>query len=171
MPSTITSLYDAGAQLLAACVDALDLTPAGAPARRYVSDGPVAFDCEQVTVEFTNIGQGDTAPLAPPLQPGRRALIASLGIIGMQVIATRCVPILEKNAKAPAVAKITLSAEKVAADGWALWNHLHQAIHDGTLFPGCQGVIIQPALPINTSGGIGGWILNLRVPLDGIPPA
>lgn len=167
MPSTVDALYQAGADLLAACVDALNLTADGAPARQYVSDGPVALDCEQITVEFTSIGQADTIPISPPLVPARRVLVASLGMVGMQAVATRCVPTVDANGRPPTVAQIAASGQIVAADGWALWNHLHQAIHAGTLFPGCQGVLILPMLPIPTSGGVGGWTVQVRVPMDG----
>lgn len=169
MASTITSLYDAAAALLAAAVAALDLTDARAPARFYVSDGPVALDCEQVTVEVAGIGQADTAPQSPFLEPGRRPLIASLGLVALKITATRCVPVVSDSGRPPSVAAIQASAQKVLADGWSIWNYLHQQIRDGALFPGCQGVFIDPAQPIGTSGGVGGWTLTVRVPLDGIP--
>lgn len=171
MASTVDSLYQAGADLLAACVAALDLTTARAPERAYVSDGPVALDCEQVTVHFANLAQADTSPSAPVLQPARRLLGASLAVLGMVITATRCVPVVSNEGRPPTVAAIQESALVVAQDVWALWNHLHQQIRDGSLFPGCQGVYIDPALPINTSGGVGGWTLTVRVPMEGIPPA
>jgi hypothetical protein len=167
--STVDSLYQAGADLLAACVAALNLTATGAPTRVYVADGPVALDCEQVTVHFASIGQADTSPSSPALQPARRAVTASVGVAGMIVTATRCVPVVSQEGRPPSASAIEASARVIAADGWAIWNHLHNEVRAGSLFAGCQGLYIDPALPITPSGGVGGWTLAVRLPLEGIP--
>lgn len=170
MASTAASLYDACAELLAAAAASLT----DPPARQYVSPGPVALDCEQLTVHAAPISLADTDPSGPGvLQGARRASGVSVNLVGLVVTVVRCVPTIEEPSKGrlviPSVTTLDASARIVLADGWQLWNGIKQRHRANTLLPGsCRDVFIDPAIPITPSGGLGGWFLTVRTNLDGI---
>lgn len=165
MATTASSLYDACAELLAAAVASLT----DPPGRQYVSPGPVALDCEQLTVHAALIALADTDPSSPSLQPSRRAVGASVNLVALVITVVRCVPTISESGNPPPVDKLDASAQIVLADGWQLWNGIKQAHRAGSLLPGnCRDVFIEPCLPITPSGGIGGWQLTVRTNLDGI---
>jgi hypothetical protein len=58
-------------------------------------------------------------------------------------------------------------AEQIAADGWALWNHVFNLHCAGQLFSECGGVYWDGLRSVTPSGGCGGWVMQVRVELDG----
>ena len=63
------------------------------------------------------------------------------------------------------------AAAQLNADAWALWNHLYNLVCAGQLFTFCNGVFWDGLRSIAPQGGCGGWVLNLRVALDGYEEA
>jgi hypothetical protein len=59
------------------------------------------------------------------------------------------------------------SADQINADGWALWNHLFNMVRADLLFTLCGEVFWDGLRSITPSGGCGGYVLQLRVELDG----
>jgi len=158
-------------ELLDACIDSLDTIPdfaaalAGAPDRSFVSPGLPALDCcDQLTVHVP-------AVLDTPLFPGGLAegkkCAARKTLIGLQVTITRCIPVMGEGEEWPTAADMEASAAQLNADAWALWNHLYNLVCADQLFTLCGEVFWDGLRSIAPSGGCGGWVLNLRVTLDG----
>lgn len=152
--------------LLEVAVDALDSIPtfdpglAGAPDRSYVSPGMPSFDCcDQLTVHIPGVNELPQANNTH--QQGARK-----NIVIFTVTATRCIPSLE-NGNIPEAAEITAAAAQTNADGWALWNHIWNAIRSGELFSICGPVSWDGLRAINPSGGCGGYVLTLRAEVEG----
>lgn len=169
-----TDLYDACFDLLVAAAEAVGTTPGGAIDRAYVSPGPPAWDCEQLTVHAGGPAVGDTAPLQPPLQPGHRvAGTGMVNIVEMTVTVLRCctpVPTSEgEGIIIPSAQGIAEAAELSLADLWAIWNHVATRKRNGTLFPPAKTreMFFDPAVALNTQGGCSGWQIQMRVQLDG----
>ena len=163
--------FDAALELLNACQAALATTPGGAIDRAYVSPGLPAFDCcPQITVHAGGTGEGDTAPLAPPLSPGHRANVqGTVPMLQLTVTVIRCSPVWEENAKQPpSPAALQAAAEVTYNDVWAIWSLLRDAKRAETLFaPASREFFFDPAFPVLTSGGCAGWQLPFRVALGG----
>jgi hypothetical protein len=172
-------LQDLAEELLAASVEALDTIPSyapglvGAPAHTYVSPGEPAADncCDsegQLTVHVTQVAEFTTEPLG--LAVGQRASRhIRLNEAGLVVTIFRCVPSPKEGLtyQPPSAAELTASADQLNADAWSLWNHLYNMIDAGTLLSKCSFVFMEILRSLPPSGGCGGWILGIRIRLDG----
>jgi hypothetical protein len=169
--STVDSLNDLCVQMLAAIEAALATTDAGVPGRQFVSAGTPAFDCcPFFCVHSLTLGLADTQPLFPPLEPAQRAHRASVNLAALHAYVIRCVPVSNDAGVPPAAADLTASGKAINQDGWAVWNHLKQAVRDKTLFPGTKtDVFFDGAVALDPAGGCGGWLFTVRVELGGIP--
>ena len=167
-PLDLDSLCDA---ILAAAIDALDSIPGfaagleGAPPRTFVTDGQPALACPQLTVNVNPIREAATAPLG--LGAGtRHKQDFRKNHVGIQVWATRCRPQdIPQNAAA-----MTAHAAQHNADGWALWNYLWNVNRAGSSDPLvtlCDEWFMDSLTPLQPSGLLSGWTLNLRVELAG----
>jgi len=155
-------------EFLDACIDALDTVPdfapglGGAPERRYISPGQSADDCcPQLTVWAQSVIE---SPRTPGAATGKSAITGQINTINVIARIIRCV---ETKGDPPPVASLAASAEQINADGWALWNSLYNDVRAGTLFSMCSEVFWDGLRSITPSGGCGGWVLSLRVELDG----
>jgi hypothetical protein len=164
-------LYDTAHDLLLASAEALDTIPDllgtafdGAPERQFISPGNVVHDCcEQLAVWVNPIGTGARSPgtFAPDMQIIRPTF---------RVHSTRCVPtgtIVAKRYVPPDAALISLAAEQVDADGWALWNHIFNLINADLLFQKCLDLVNWSMAALTPSGGCAGWEMQFTVGLDG----
>lgn len=135
------------------------------PERRYVADGLVAFDCEQVTVEVrrTFPSSGDVRQeTAAPMQyeTGRGAEIA--------VTILRCAPTVTDDSGEPAVpdiAEIEASALAKLADAEMVPQALREGHRDG-LLPGCGGVAFMGWRSLGPDGGLAGGETLMRLAID-----
>lgn len=168
--STVASLNDRAGELLQAVVDALDTTPARAPADRFVSPGTPAFDCcPFVCVQTLTLGLADTAPLQPPLQPAQRAQLGNVNLATLVAYIVRCVPVPDDGGNPPSAAALTAAGTTMNADGWAVWNHLKKAVAGQTLFAGCRSfVYFDGGIALDPAGGCGGWTFTVRLEIAGI---
>lgn len=165
-------LYDLCREFLEACAEACTIAPAGAIDRAYVSPGMPAFDCcPQLTVHAGGPQQADTAPLAPPLQPGHREQTTqALILVQMTATVIRCSPTLELDGSPtmPDPALLDASAAETLGDVWTIWNHLATLKRTDALWgPKTREVFFDAAIPVMTSGGCAGWQIPVRVQLDG----
>lgn len=159
--------------LLAASVAALDTIPTfapglgGAPERSYVSPGEPAADCcPQLTVHSTGINEENTDPFGS----GKRIILGRLNQVALMVTIFRCVPVSNntlKGVEPPAVVDEEAASEQMSADAWALWNHIPNMIRAGLLFEKCKPVFMDGMRALPQQGGCGGWIMLIRVTLDG----
>lgn len=170
-----TDLHAVALEFLAACAAALDAeTAAGAPARQFVSHGPPAWDCcpmlavhvGTAQVAATRVGTG-------ALAPGHR--IALTGLVQQPTLTAtilRCHPYTEDGDPVdPAL--LTLEAAETNADLWAIRNWIPARVNDGSLFTGgaCREVELDTAVALTVEGLCAGWLIPLRLTLDGyLPP-
>lgn len=137
MPA-VKALADA---VLAAAVASLAEEGRPAFSRSFVSDGAVAYDCEQLAVEVETIGQGLPGGFATGPLDNATGFVASLA-----VHAVRCAPPMGANGSAPTPAQIDASATSVMGDASALLDALRDlavscrsVLVTGLTFPGPQG--------------------------------
>jgi hypothetical protein len=167
-------LHELVEEMLAADVEALNTIPtfaaelAGAPARAFPSPGIPVWDCcEQLTVHVDGIGENATSPAG--LATGRRHVHGRINLPGLITTVTRCVPVVGGTQldALPSIESMTAAARQINADGWALWNHIYNMLQGGTLLARCHEVYWEGLRAVAPSGGCGGWVLTLRVQLDG----
>lgn len=174
VPSTVDTLYDLAAELLGFCAAALDTLPVGAPDRQYVSIGPPAFDCEQLTVHVLQVGEAATSPANTPLDRMRRAVtVPRIDLSFMVVTIVRdCYPGPSgANAnRPPEVADLDAAARIISADGWLLWNIVPAALAAGELWGACNFTGWEPMQPVPAQGKVAGWTFPLQVKIDGFTP-
>lgn len=164
-------------EYLEACALAVASTPGGAIDRVFVSPGMPAFDCPeaQLTVHAGGPAQADTAPLAPPLQPGHRDdYSVVVNLVALTATVYRCAPVIAQVGDMfvfPEPSEMEAAAEFTNADVWAIWNVVRRRYRDGLLFTTPNGrkraLFFDPAVPLLTSGGTAGWQIQIRVQLDG----
>lgn len=167
-----TDLFDLCAEYLAACQAALAGTPGGAIERAYVSPGSPVIDCPaQLTVHAGGSSEASTAPLSPPLSPGHRGRVqGAVYLARMTATVARCVPVFTEDGEAPAAVDLEAAANMTSADVWAIWNHIRTECMAGALFAspsGMREVLLDDAIPLDPSGGVAGWLIPIRVQLDG----
>lgn len=166
--ATVDDLNDVAEAFLSASTDALDLTPAGAPGRRYVSPGEPALDCcGQLTVWVQTVGDA-------PLNAGPGALARSKAInrgtqpqVTLFVQATRCADMELDTNKLPDPLALQAAAVTINRDVWALRCHLMDELRNGDLAKICSGAEFIGAVALVPQGGCVGWTLSFRYPVDG----
>lgn len=168
----ISDLQTTCEELLAAAVAALDTIPAsapglaGAPERSFVSPGQPAFDCcDQLTVHAAAALEAATSPGG--LATGRRDAGMRENLVTLVVTITRCIHTIGNDGDFPTPAEMQGDATQMNADGWALWNYVWNLMRSGDLFSLCQAKYWDGLRAVNPSGGCSGWVLTLRVRLDG----
>lgn len=170
-----TDLYSIAREYLDAVNGALALSVGGPISRTYVAPGPPAWDCEQATVHVGGPLEADTAPLAPPLAMGlRTAVVGAVYMTNLTATVIRCVPTVEEKGNLlhwPDPADMEAAAQATLADVWTIWAHIRTQWLDGLLFTRPDGeprdLILNPAVPLPTQGGYGGWQVEVLVQLDG----
>lgn len=167
----IASLHDAVVELLAASADALDTIPLfdptleGAPDRQVITAGqPVMDCCDQLAATATQVLD---APLAPGGLAAGRKIAGKINHVAMAVTITRCYPMPDENGQPPTTDEQTEAARQINADGWALWNHLYNMWRADLLFTFCDELFFDSMRPLGPSGGCAGWVLQIRISLDG----
>lgn len=172
-----TDLYDLAAALLAAAASSLDEITAplvGAPDRQYVYYGVPSDDCcEQLVVYVNPITELGTGLAEGPNQAGKRHSRAWLNQVMFSIQTGRCVPTVEVVASKPVLpelADIDAATQQHLADGWALWNGIHNRVAAGDLFGSCTNVVFDP-LNERTPSDCAGWTMNIRAVVFGYQPA
>lgn len=162
-------LFTLAGGFLDACVEALDTIPTfapglgGAPARSFVSPGQPAFDCcDQLTVHVAAVNELSPTAYGEKARIGHRT-----NMVTLVATSTRCIPVISDSGNIPSVTDMEAAAEQIDADGWALWNHVWNLIRADLLFTLCGQIYWDGLRSINPQGGCGGWVLQLRVELDG----
>lgn len=169
-----SDLYDTCRELLDAATVALNGSPAGVPARRFVSAGLPAFDCSQLSVHVggatPGLMEGYTAPVDPPMVVGlRTGVTAAVNLVQMTITVVRCIDgVPDDRGNPPSPVKLDNDAQKTLADLWVIWNSLRTQKLAGTLYPPeHRFFFFDPALALPISGGMAGWQIPTRVQLDG----
>lgn len=169
-----SDLYDLASDLLTTCISALNWTE-----RAYVSNGPPPFECcPQLTVHYApfNRDYAISAPTpSPAISQAMRSKRGSMNAINLVITVLECVPTVKLSGKTtivwPDVSDIDAATLKMTSDVWLLWNILQELWRSEQLFGGrCRPMDIGPAQPLVDQGGCGGWLISLRVQLDGYRP-
>lgn len=165
-------LWNLANEYLTACATAVASTPGGAPGRVYVSPGPPAWDCEQLTVHVGGPAVADTFPLQPSLAALHRVAVqGQVDLISLTATILRCVPTLTQQGKFPPDSALDAASQQTLADLWAIWNYVRRGKSTGALFPPKEREFgFDPAISMNLQGGFGGWQVTIRVQLDGYMP-
>lgn len=175
-------LHDLAEAVLDEAVEALDSIPdfdptlEGAPERYFVSPGIPVADfvgrdcCSQIAVWVTPTTEGDTTPAGPDAGM-RSSRFAWINYVGLNIAASRCIPTGDSSAVGiytpPSAAVLTEASRQLNADGWALWNHMHNAVHAERILAHCDQVFIDGITAAIPSGGCAGWLLTMRAALGG----
>ena len=166
-------LHALAEEYLAACVEALDTIPdlaglGGSPPRSFVTHGrPVLDCCDQLTVNVDNVVESPTGRV-----PGATSKSTKTGwtnLVALVATISRCIPVPDTHGNLPPVADMVASSTQLNADNWALWNHVHNLVAAGLLFDQCGEVYFDGIRALQPSGGCAGWVMQVRVSLDGYP--
>lgn len=168
-------LFAAAQELLAAAAAALVEAPAGSIAYQAIWPGLPSYDCAPALfVHAGGTSFADTYPLQPPLQPMQQMVTTGeVNLLALTITVIRCVPVIEQEQQSvllPSPQIITDAAEDIYGDLWAIWNYLKNQHRAGLLFQrpsGRREFRFDPAVPVRTSGGVGGWEIPVRVELSG----
>lgn len=161
--------------VLNASIAALDTIPGfapgleGAPGRAILTPGPPVFDCcPQLSVNANTTREAAAEPLG--LAAGTRHRINQWkNLVGIQVWSARCLADAQ-GARAPTPEALMAVSEQVNADGWALWNYLHNVNRPGSTDPIvslCDEWYMDSMTPLQPSGGCAGWLVSIRAELAG----
>lgn len=160
-------------EYLDVCVIALDAgVPGGAPARRFVANGPPVWDCcPQLTVHVGGPAVAETAVTRGALGAGHRVTTTGfVNMVSLTATVLRCAPVLDGNAL-PSPDSLQDAAATMNADLWAIWNTVSTRKRADLLFaPRERELMMDPASALNQQGGCCGWQIPIRVQLDGYRP-
>lgn len=165
-----TDLFDLAAEWLACLEAAVASTPGGAIADAWVSSDPPAIDCApMLAVHTVGVVEAPTSPTGP-LVDGQRPKLFAVHFVGLAATVIRCAPTQDQQGRPPTdVAKET-AANQTMSDLWACLNWTRQMHRKEELFASPSGkreLFIDPQVVVPSSGGAVGWVIPIRVQLDG----
>jgi hypothetical protein len=140
-------LYLLAVAFFDAVVDEFAAAGVGLPTRRYVSNGEVAFDCEQFVVQPVQLRTG-----LPVVQETRSVKLPRLQAFALDAFVTRCVPVHNDQGKPPSDDAIQASAAEVLTDVNVLWRTIGQDWSD------CRDAAVGT---IEIVGPQGGYVSSL----------
>jgi len=164
-------------EYLEACEDAVASSPGGSISYSLVSPGIPVFDCLPLLAVYVGGAiEAETRLSAPPLQAGRRPDdMGSVHLIGLTCVVARCLPGIDKNMTFPSAAKLTATAAQTNGDLWAIWNVVRAMYREKMIFTRADGerreLFFDPAVPLSYGTGAGGWMIPIRVQIDGYGPS
>jgi hypothetical protein len=170
------SLYNAASRLLEVAADALDtlvdLGLRGCPDRAYVSPGLPAFDCEQLTVHVAALAEEVTSPLNPNPATGQRHKFGRICDVTFTTTIVRDLCALTDQNTPPDPVAEDRDALQLDCDAWVIWETFYYRARAGTLLGADRCLIrrMQASHPVDPSGGVGGWLIQMQLQIDGYNP-
>lgn len=158
-------LYDIATEVKDAVVAGFDAEDVELPDRRFVANGAIADDCEQLAVAVQRIFQGTP--------DGETALVddvagAGLRSIDLIVRLTRdCQPLMDHTNDVVDAADIDAAGRVLLIDGWLLRKIVTAAKRAGDILSACDKAVIGPCVSFGPQGGFGGWELTIRAQVGG----
>lgn len=142
----------------------LALLGPAAPSRAYVSAGPPAPDCGQLTVHWDKL-RPTARPTRSQQDPGGTKEIVS--VADVVVTLQKCVTALTPEGGIPDAATLTAEGKAIADSVQALWFGLLAATLDGTLFPTQQRppVLWRDLSQLTPQSGLAGCRATMEVTL------
>lgn len=131
------------------------------PARRYITAGLPAWDCEQVTVRAVRrFPHEGNALVEQPV----RWLVAQEGV-PVEVEIIRNAPVQSETGDPPGVSDLAAAANMLYDDGDHVLEAVREACAAGTL-PGCDGVVWVGWRNANEQGGLMGGVSEFTLNLS-----
>lgn len=171
--ATAASVHQIAQDLLTTAEQILTTTVGGPVALAYLSPGFPSLDyqCDQVAVWNSGLGEEQTSPLSPIPATGQRRRWGWLNLATLSVQSIRCIRVGRTTSTGytpPSSEQLAEDAAKVMEDGWALYNGISTAIIEDGLFDGpCKDIKFLSMSPLTPQGGVAGWTLVLSVELAG----
>lgn len=167
--ASVDDLNTVAQAFLTAATDALELTPSGAPGRRYVSPGEPALDCcGQLTVWIQQIADAELNAGTGALSRAKAINRGTQPQVTLFVQATRCVDLKSNTTTGlPEPAALEEAATAINQDGWALRCHLLSELRHGELAQLCAGAEFLGGSALIPQGGCVGWTFSFRYPVEG----
>lgn len=165
--STVTTATEYAQELLELCEEAIATTESGAIERAYLSPPSPPWDCEQLTVEITSIGDFPL-PTTSTLGGGQR-ITAAINVLGFRVVVLRdCAPGMDEDGEFPDPDEMAAFAALGHQDVWSIWTRVRTAYIAGDLFEGnCDHLFFDGATALEMSGGMAGYQLLFRAEIAG----
>lgn len=166
-----TQLKTYADEILAVCDAALATTSGGAIARKYVAHEIPSLDCEMLCVSIGPLTL--RSEQRNMLDAGHAYKLGSLNLITFYVTVARdCYPVVDgSGVNAPTPVQHDTAAGEASQDVWAIWNALEQQKAAGSLLGGsCRELFMDGASPKPVSGQMAGWLIVIRVAVDGYNP-
>lgn len=166
MPLTPSLLHDLADSVLGHVVNHYAAAGASAeplPGRRYVAEGLVAIDCDQLSVRVARVYRG--TPGAEVRDVVRQPLQLAADV---EVQLVRCAAKPPAGKPIPTAAAIDAVARVVHADAHHLWEALRAGARAETLV-GCQGLAFGDWRGVGPEGGFVGGLLSVGVALEAVP--
>lgn len=155
MPAN-TVLYDIAKSILSAIETAYTNNGISLPTRRFVHQGEVAFDCDQIAVTILAVNQGLPGfEITSPVRCGL-PLFARL-----QAVIIDCVPGLEESGQSPGHIKLDNAAKNLATKGWVALTGIRDA-HRANKITSCDQLRTVSMTAIGPEGGVAGWVIELE---------
>lgn len=153
MPSR---LMDVAQEVLDAVVAAFAGAAIDLPARQFVSNNGVAYDCEQVSVEVGGLSTGSaTADRVGSLRvPVRKVATILVALI------RDCQPMSSEEGNPPDVETIEAASDQLLADASVLIS-----VFKKSTLASCEDTSVQSCVPYGPEGGVAGWVLTIRTAL------
>lgn len=133
------------------------------PARQYVCNGSVAWDCEQLTVHTGRMFSTEASPANEGFftQPSPGAFLRGAVFV---VTLIRCAPDVKDDGSPPTVGELSDSAQVLNQDAIAVFEVLAKAQRDGDLAH-CQALAFDSWVPQGPEGGYVAGITSVRMTL------
>lgn len=160
MPQPLTRLLDLAQAALAAVVDRWPVEAEPLPARRYVSNGMIVWDCDEVVVMAGNTFGAEADPGSESFLTQASAGYAIRAAI-IEVLILRCAPDPDDEGNPPTAATIEANATVILTDAMAAFNCLVEAQEDGDLAT-CQGLAFERWTSEGPLGGLAGGTTRFR---------
>lgn len=155
---TTDALFTLAQGLLTSIENIFSAAGVSLPSRKYVSNGDVAFDCEQLAVQASQVYLGQSGgQVITPITKGA----AVVRTVEFSIYLLRCAPVAPDNQTAPSAADIQANAQKILIDGWVLFQGVLAEGIAGTLLGECENFSVNAMTPQGPAGGQAGWLLKI----------
>jgi hypothetical protein len=136
------------------------------PARRYVTIGIPAIDCDQLVVAVDRVIGHEGNPSVETTNPLR---CLTMRAVELSIWLVRCAPVLRDDGSPPAASAIQTAALEVAEDPPRILQALLDAYRDGDL-GSIWGVVFLDWRAIPAQGGFHGGVQRVRYDLSAPTP-
>lgn len=166
MPLPLSALWDLAAAVRDAIETRWPIDAEPLPDRRFVSNGTIVWDCDQLAIGIDSTFGTLGDPAFAAVLSGAQGIGYSLRAASVTALLLRCVPAPEEDDQGnvtaiPTTDEIETSAQLLLSDSIALFNVLLEAQAAGELAT-CQGLAFDRGQAEGPEGGLGGWSIRVQ---------